>query len=198
VARHHGVLVLARARDPRAGPSVLADEQTTCLSQYLERGSRRSDTGPGPGRFRSRMVFAGRAAAGCSRRWLLGVPPAHTAVLIAAPPHPVDIGEFGKRGDVSIGTGGDRLRVQMRELTEKRVLARADNAQLPAEVIVMRNIGHAPRLGIVNRDTSGIVAPDATSIGPDIHVCDRAVTAVMNVDPQELARPAKPLDLDLR
>src|SRR5260370_2678106 len=28
VARHHGVLVLARARDPPARPSILADKQT--------------------------------------------------------------------------------------------------------------------------------------------------------------------------
>lgn len=35
----HGVLVLARARDPRTGASVLADQQTTCLPKYLERGA---------------------------------------------------------------------------------------------------------------------------------------------------------------
>jgi hypothetical protein len=94
VARHHGVLVLARARDPRAGPAVLADNQTTCLAQYLEHGNARSDTRPGPDRFRGGMPFAGPATPGCSRQWLTGLPPADTAVLIAAPPHPVGIGEF--------------------------------------------------------------------------------------------------------
>jgi putative intracellular protease/amidase len=34
----HGVLVLARARDPRTGESVLADRRTTCLPKYMERG----------------------------------------------------------------------------------------------------------------------------------------------------------------
>ena len=199
-ARHHGVLVLARARDLGAGPGVLADKQPTRLPQYLERGSGRSDTRPGPGRFRSRMPAAASAASaapGCSRRWLTGLTPAHTAVLIAAPPHPVGISEFGERGDISIGTGCYRLGVQMRELDEKHVLARADNAQLPAEVIVVRDIGHAPCLGIVHRDTSGVAATDTTSIGPDVHVRDRALTAVMNIDPQHLAGPAEPLDLDL-
>jgi hypothetical protein len=144
------------------------------------------------------MRPAGPAAPGCSRRWLTGLLPADTAVLIAAPPHPVGIGEFGERGDISIGTSGYRLRVQMRELGEKRVLARADNAQLPEEVTVVRNSGHASCLGIFNRDTSGVVAPDTTSVSPDIHVRDRALTAVMNVDPQHLAGPATPLDLHLR
>jgi hypothetical protein len=86
----------------------------------------------------------------------------------------------------------------MRELGEKRVLARADNAQQPEEVTVVRNIGHASCLGIFNRDTGGVVAPNTTSVSPDIHVCDRALTAVINVDPQHLAGPAKPLDLNLR
>src|SRR5258708_3755771 len=138
------------------------------------------------------------AAPGCSRGWLTGLLPGHPAVLIAAPPHPVGIGEFGERGDISIGTGGYRLRAQMRELGEKRVLARADNAQLPEQVTVARNIGHAPRLGIFHRDTSGIMAPDTTSVSPDIHVRDRALTAVMNLNPQHLAGPAKPLHLHLR
>jgi putative intracellular protease/amidase len=35
----HGVLVLARATDPRTGRSVLADRQTTCLPRYMERGA---------------------------------------------------------------------------------------------------------------------------------------------------------------
>jgi putative intracellular protease/amidase len=35
----HGVLVLARAADPRTGRSVLADKQTTCLPKYMERGA---------------------------------------------------------------------------------------------------------------------------------------------------------------
>jgi putative intracellular protease/amidase len=35
----HGVLVLARARDPRTGRSVLADQRTTCLPKYMERGA---------------------------------------------------------------------------------------------------------------------------------------------------------------
>ncbi len=144
------------------------------------------------------MSFAAPAAPRCPRPWLTGLPPAHNAVLIAAPPHPVGIGEFGERGDISIGTGGYRLRVQMRELGEKRVLARADNAQLPAEAIIVQHVGHAPRLGVFNRDTSGIVAPDTTSVSPDIHVSDRALTAVMDVDPQQLAGPAEPLDLNLR
>ena len=34
----HGVLVLARTRDPATGHSVLFDTQTTCLPKYLERG----------------------------------------------------------------------------------------------------------------------------------------------------------------
>lgn len=33
----HGVLVLARARDPRTGKSVLASSRTTCLPKYMER-----------------------------------------------------------------------------------------------------------------------------------------------------------------
>jgi putative intracellular protease/amidase len=33
----HGVLVLARARDPKTGKSVLARERTTCLPKYMER-----------------------------------------------------------------------------------------------------------------------------------------------------------------
>ena len=33
----HGVLVLARARDPRTGRSVLAPVRTTCLPKYMER-----------------------------------------------------------------------------------------------------------------------------------------------------------------
>jgi putative intracellular protease/amidase len=33
----HGVLVLARTRDPASGRSVLADRRTTCLPKYLER-----------------------------------------------------------------------------------------------------------------------------------------------------------------
>ncbi len=35
----HGVLVLARTRDPSTGRSVLADRQTTCLPAYMERGA---------------------------------------------------------------------------------------------------------------------------------------------------------------
>jgi putative intracellular protease/amidase len=35
----HGVLVLARARDPRTGRSVIADRRTTCLPKYMERGA---------------------------------------------------------------------------------------------------------------------------------------------------------------
>jgi len=35
----HGVLVLARARDPATGRSVLADRMTTCLPKYMERSS---------------------------------------------------------------------------------------------------------------------------------------------------------------
>ncbi len=35
----HGVLVLARTRDPATGRSVIADRQTTCLPKYLERGA---------------------------------------------------------------------------------------------------------------------------------------------------------------
>ena len=177
---------------------MLADQQTTCLRKYLDRGNARSNTRPGPGRFRGGMPFTAPAAPGCSRWWLTGLLPADTAVLITAPPHPVGIGEFGERGDISIGTSGYRLRVQVRELGEKRVLARADNTQPPEEVTVVRNIGHAPCLGIVNRDTSGVVAPHATSVSPDIHVCDRPLTTVMNLDPQHLAGPAKPLDLNLR
>jgi putative intracellular protease/amidase len=33
------VLVLARARDPATGRSVLADRRTTCLPKYMERGA---------------------------------------------------------------------------------------------------------------------------------------------------------------
>lgn len=33
----HGVLVLARTRDPGTGRSVLADRRTTCLPKYMER-----------------------------------------------------------------------------------------------------------------------------------------------------------------
>jgi putative intracellular protease/amidase len=32
----HGVLVLARARDPRSGASVIASRRTTCLPKYME------------------------------------------------------------------------------------------------------------------------------------------------------------------
>ena len=35
----HGVLVLARAGDPRTGRSVIADRRTTCLPKYMERGA---------------------------------------------------------------------------------------------------------------------------------------------------------------
>ena len=35
----HGVLVLARTRDPATGRSVLADKRTTCLPKYMERGA---------------------------------------------------------------------------------------------------------------------------------------------------------------
>jgi len=35
----HGVLVLARTRDPRTGGSVIADRRTTCLPKYMERGA---------------------------------------------------------------------------------------------------------------------------------------------------------------
>ena len=35
----HGVLVLARARDPDTGRSVLADRRTTCLPKYMERSA---------------------------------------------------------------------------------------------------------------------------------------------------------------
>src|SRR6185437_7856878 len=35
----HGVLVLARTRDPGTGRSVLAGCQTTCLPKYMERGA---------------------------------------------------------------------------------------------------------------------------------------------------------------
>ena len=35
----HGVLVLARARDPITGRSVIADRRTTCLPKYMERGA---------------------------------------------------------------------------------------------------------------------------------------------------------------
>jgi putative intracellular protease/amidase len=35
----HGVLVLARARDPQTGKSVLATTRTTCLPKYMERSA---------------------------------------------------------------------------------------------------------------------------------------------------------------
>jgi putative intracellular protease/amidase len=35
----HGVLVLARTRDPATGRSVIADRHTTCLPKYMERGA---------------------------------------------------------------------------------------------------------------------------------------------------------------
>jgi putative intracellular protease/amidase len=35
----HGVLVLARARDPRTGKSVLSGRRTTCLPKYMERAA---------------------------------------------------------------------------------------------------------------------------------------------------------------
>jgi putative intracellular protease/amidase len=35
----HGVLVLARAKDPATGKSVLHDVRTTCLPKYMERGA---------------------------------------------------------------------------------------------------------------------------------------------------------------
>ena len=35
----HGVLVLARAKDPATGRSVLAGRKTTCLPKYMERGA---------------------------------------------------------------------------------------------------------------------------------------------------------------
>jgi putative intracellular protease/amidase len=35
----HGVLVLARTRDPRTGRSVIAACRTTCLPKYMERGA---------------------------------------------------------------------------------------------------------------------------------------------------------------
>jgi putative intracellular protease/amidase len=34
----HGVLVLARSKQPDTGASVLADKRTTCLPKYMERG----------------------------------------------------------------------------------------------------------------------------------------------------------------
>jgi putative intracellular protease/amidase len=34
----HGVLVLARSKDPNTGASVLARKRTTCLPKYMERG----------------------------------------------------------------------------------------------------------------------------------------------------------------
>jgi hypothetical protein len=82
----------------------------------------------------------------------------------------------------------------MRELREISVLAGMDNAQLPAQVVVVWNVGHTACLNIVDRNAGSVVARDATSIGPYVHVPDRALTAVMNVDPQHLARPAKPRD----
>ena len=35
----HGVLVLARTRDPATGRSVLAGRRTTCLPKYMERAA---------------------------------------------------------------------------------------------------------------------------------------------------------------
>jgi putative intracellular protease/amidase len=35
----HGVLVLARTRDPAAGGRILADRRTTCLPKYMERSA---------------------------------------------------------------------------------------------------------------------------------------------------------------
>jgi putative intracellular protease/amidase len=35
----HGVLVLARTKDPLTGRSVIADRRTTCLPKYMERGA---------------------------------------------------------------------------------------------------------------------------------------------------------------
>ena len=35
----HGVLVLARAKDPLTGRSVIAERRTTCLPKYMERGA---------------------------------------------------------------------------------------------------------------------------------------------------------------
>jgi putative intracellular protease/amidase len=35
----HGVLVLARAKDPATGRSVIADRRTTCLPKYMERSA---------------------------------------------------------------------------------------------------------------------------------------------------------------
>lgn len=35
----HGVLVLARARDPKSGRSPLANKKTTCLPKYMERSA---------------------------------------------------------------------------------------------------------------------------------------------------------------
>lgn len=35
----HGVLVLARAKDPNTGRSVIADRRTTCLPKYMERSA---------------------------------------------------------------------------------------------------------------------------------------------------------------
>ena len=35
----HGVLVLARTRDPATGRSVLANRRTTCLPKYMERSA---------------------------------------------------------------------------------------------------------------------------------------------------------------
>ena len=35
----HGVLVLARTRDPNTGRSVIAERRTTCLPKYMERGA---------------------------------------------------------------------------------------------------------------------------------------------------------------
>jgi len=35
----HGVIVLARARDPATGRSVIANKRTTCLPKFMERGA---------------------------------------------------------------------------------------------------------------------------------------------------------------
>ncbi len=61
----------------------------------------------------------------------------------------------------------------------------------------MRNIGHAAGSDVVDWYACGVVAHNAASISPHVHVPDRTLTAVMNVDPQHLAGPAKPLDLHL-
>src|SRR5258708_4330153 len=87
-ARPRGVLVRARARDPRAGPAVLADNQAACLAQYPDRGSGRPGTRPGPDRSRGGMPSAAPATPACSRLWLTGPPPPHTPAPLAPPPPP--------------------------------------------------------------------------------------------------------------